>query len=287
MRLRACAAGLLLAALAGCWFARPSATSNWLDRLRPFGGPVGADVVVLEIALLETPIGDKYVNQELWTGTDEQFLAPELRSVQEENGLRVALVHGRAPNQLQSMLTSERYNHNPRQRRLRAGDATVIDVGAKRALCSFELRTDGRTQVHSLAEALCQLQVTPTLSKDDKVHLAFVPQAQHFDRQRLPTVSATSALPLQNHRVTDPYAALKFDVVISPNEYVILGTRFDKPKSLGFQFFIDADAQRPVQRLLAIRAIRPQAGNDTAPPGTAAGPASEKLSLASQAALGR
>lgn len=283
MRLRACAAGLLLAALAGCWFARPTTSSTWLDRLRPFGGMTGPDVVVLDIAMLEVPVGDTYVNQEMWTGTDEQFLPPELRTLQEENGLRVALIHGRPPDRLQNMLESERFNRNPRQRRLRAGDTTMIDVGSKREKCNFELKADGTTKTFQLEQALCQFQVVPTLAPDGKIHFQFVPQVQHYDKQRMPALSATSILPLQNHRVTDAHPALKFEVSLSPNEYVVLGTRFDKPKSLGFQFFVQPEGDRPVQRVLAIRSVR--ADGSSAP--AQAGKPDGKLSLASQASAVR
>lgn len=283
MRLRACVAGLLLAAVAGCWFARPSTTSTWLDRLRPFSGPAGPDVVILEIAILEVPVGDTYVNQEMWTGTDEQFLPPEIRSRQEENGLRVALVHGRPPDRLQSMLSQERHNRNARQRRLRGGNASVVDLGGKREQCSFELRTDDRTQAYHLNQALCQWQLTPTIEKNGKISFRFVPQVQYYDKDRLPSLSATSILPLQDHRVTDSLPAIKFDVAVTPNEWIIVGARFDKPKSLGFQFFIESEGDRPVQRLLILRATRADGGGSALQAGKPDGTENPKLSLASQA----
>jgi hypothetical protein len=286
MRMRACAVGLILACLSGCWFSRSTNTSTWLDRFRPLGGITGSDVVVLDHALLETPIGDTYINQELWTGTDEQFLSPEVRTLLEENGLRLALVHGRPPNQLQTMLGSERYNRNGRQRRLRTSDPTVLDIGSLRDQCAFDLKLDSSNRTEKLQSALCQLQLLPTFGRENKVHLQFTPQMQHHDADRMPTLSPTSSLPLHNHRVTDAYAALRFAVDMTPNEYLVIGARFDKPKSLGFQFFVQPTGDRPVQRLLVLRVARGGDGG-TALDADKKDRPSESPSLASQACLGR
>jgi hypothetical protein len=286
MRMRACAAGLLLATLAGCWFARPTMKSTWLDKLRPFHGMTGPDVVILEVSLLELPLGDRYVNQEMWTGADEQFLSPELRILQEENGFRVAMLHGRPPDRLQSMLGNERFNRNSRQRRLRSGDTTTLDIGTKLELCEFELTTDGGTQSLKLEQPFCQMQVHPVIENDNRIRISFAPQIQHYDNKRLPSISAASILPLQNHRVTDPYPALKFDVTLGSNEWVVVGARYDKPKSLGFQFFVQPEAEKPVQRLLVLRAARGDGGVSALPVSKPDSAASD-LSLASQAALGR
>jgi hypothetical protein len=53
-------------------------------------------------------------------------------------------------------------------------------------------------------------------------------------------------------------------VTLAPNEYVVVGARFDRPGSLGYQAFVRADESPPVQRLLVIRTSRtaPDAPDD-------------------------
>src|SRR5262249_4764803 len=102
--------GLLL--LAGCswpWFSRSPTPPAGTDPYCALGGPAGSDVVVMEVAVLEMNIGDKYLNEELWNTTIEQSLPPETRTILEENGLRAGLIAGQPPDFLQ-VITSERTN---------------------------------------------------------------------------------------------------------------------------------------------------------------------------------
>src|SRR5256885_10422325 len=41
------------------------------------------------------------------------------------------------------------------------------------------------------------------------------------------------ALALQGNKITDTYPALKWEVTLGLNEYVLVGARFDRPDSLG------------------------------------------------------
>jgi hypothetical protein len=65
---------------------------------------------------------------------------------------------------------------------------------------------------------------------------------------------------LQEQLPTESYAALGFEVTLAPNEYILVGGRFDKPETLGHQCFVRADETKPVQRLLVIRTSRPAPG---------------------------
>jgi hypothetical protein len=49
---------------------------------------------------------------------------------------------------------------------------------------------------------------------------------------------------------------LTWEVTLAAQEFVVVGTRFDQPGTLGHACFVDADVARPVQRLLVIRANR-------------------------------
>src|SRR5882724_6549743 len=110
---RACAgpgarlSGLLLALLTGC-FSVPSGQPNKLvESLKPSAGPRGADAIVLEVALLEQPLGDRYLNEGLWSAADEQAIDMDRKAALDDNGFRIGLVGGIPPAELLNLLTSE------------------------------------------------------------------------------------------------------------------------------------------------------------------------------------
>src|SRR5437868_5722274 len=99
---------LLLGLLVGCVTGPPRPRPGWLDRLRPGRdpGPAGPDAVRLFVAKLEVPVGDAYVNRDLWALTDEQVVALEHKAAVEDNGFRVGQIVGGLPRGLQELLDS-------------------------------------------------------------------------------------------------------------------------------------------------------------------------------------
>ncbi|HEV3142710.1 MAG TPA: hypothetical protein VGZ47_02380 [Gemmataceae bacterium] len=243
----------LILLLAGCWLPwfnqRPAAPST-SNVFRSLGGPAGSDVVVIEVAVLETTIGDQYINEDLWNTAIEQTLPAETRTMLEENGLRAGLMVGRPPEFLQ-ILTSERTNPNPRRLHRRIGDPAALNLGALRSESQFQIVSDGKTEDVSLPQAQCVLQIQAVPNIDRKLQLQFTPQVQHGERKPWSQLTATMGLAKCPVEI---YSALRWEMALDLNEYIVLGARLDHPKSLGCQFFLDHDEQHPVQRMLAIRA---------------------------------
>src|SRR5260370_28193886 len=90
----------------GCILEGP--TTGWLGRPRLLQGPTGSDVIQLDVAILEGPVGNRAFNHDLWTLADEQGIAPETQATLEENGLRVGQIGGLPPPPLQTPLSSAR-----------------------------------------------------------------------------------------------------------------------------------------------------------------------------------
>jgi hypothetical protein len=246
--------GLALLFVVGCLGPGGTVPDAPVTALKPVLGPQGADAVGLQVAVLEVPVGDRYVNGQLWATIDEQVVAPDRRSALDDNGFRVGVV-GPRPDKFDELLNSPRANPegNSRWIQLRAGHARVLPLGAPRSVCQFRLVTDGQHgTVTAFEKAQCGLQVTPTPTADG-VTLAFVPLVQHGTR------SPWSA-PLDGDDTPQPadrFPALGWEVTVAAKELVIVGTRFDKAGTLGHACLIDADAAKPVQRLLVIQAVRP------------------------------
>ena len=249
-------AALLIALAAGC--ATPTNSATVWERLRPFQGPTGPDVVQMDVALIELPVGDPYLNRELWTAVDEQALTLERKSVLEDNGLRVGLVGGIMPARLQALLTSDKTCANPRRHFFRAGTTTTLEIGPVHQVCRFYLTQDAEALPVELEQARCTFEVQPSLTRDGKTRLVFTPRIQHGERRQTFQPSADrTRWELLEQRSSETYTALAWDVTLAPNEFVVVGVRADCRDSLGHRFFVREDEPAPVQRLLVIRTNRP------------------------------
>src|SRR5262245_37007399 len=146
--------GLLSVLPMGCLTGQQVHKTAWLDRMPFFHKALeGDNLVVLYVALLEVPIGDRYINDELWGQVGEQVIALERKPVLEENGLRVAQVGGMIPTRLQGLLTSDRSCINPRRLLLHAGDTTTLSLGPALPVCQFELHQSSRDTAVDLQKA--------------------------------------------------------------------------------------------------------------------------------------
>jgi hypothetical protein len=243
--------------LPGCVTGRPSPDSL-AEHARPFQGVTGSDVVLLEVALLERPLGDAVIDRALWDLADEQVVTPERKAVLEDNGFRVGQVGGIPPTELQELLTTERSNPAPRRNWIHADNPTTLPLGPRLPQCRFELAQEGRRTPVSLEDVQCAVAVVPSLTPDGRTCLHCTPQVQHGRKQLAlqPADSHTSSI-LKVAQPTESYAQLAWEVTLAPNEYVLVGTCFNRRGTLGHQCFVRPDEARPVQRLLAIRTGRP------------------------------
>jgi len=256
--------GLLSCLLAGCMSVQPvRSTSAWLDRFLHPAGPTGPDAVQMDVALLECPLGDRYINRTLWMDADEQVIALENRAGLEDSGFRIGQIGGITPVGLQALLTSERTCANPRRIRTLAGKATKLVLGPELPVCSFQSQREGAASLLSLEQAQCTLEIVPTLTADGRTTLRIVPQVFHGETKLLPKPAADlSGWMLQEERASERFADLTWEVTLAPGEYLIVGGRFDRPQTLGHQCFLRGDERTPMQRLLVIRTARADKGVD-------------------------
>jgi hypothetical protein len=266
--------GLLGVLPAGCLSAKTAHTTAWLGRPPLAQTPTEDNLVVMHVALIEVPVGDRFINEELWKHVDEQVIALQHRPTVDENGLRIAQVGG----------------INPHRLLLHAGDTQVLQLGPEQPECQFELHQNGRDTHVSLEKAQCQLSVKPTLTRDGRTRLQFTPRIEHGDPIQRPRPtrdpSGVAAWVLTCERPMEIYGSLSWEVTLAPNEYIVVGARFEKPGTLGPACFIHRDPQAAVQRLLVLRTARSLDAVATASsePEEDAGPRAAPVAL--QAALG-
>jgi hypothetical protein len=252
--------GLLLGLLAGCATSQPLRPSTWLDRIRSGQTPLAPDGVIVDIVLLERPVGDRDLNQEVWNNTDEQVVPLERKGSLEESGFRVGHVIGMTPERLQTLLANDRCCVNRWRQILAADRSLTLAIGRVVPEFCFQMRQDGQPTLVALEQAQSHLVVVPSLTKDGRTTLQFTPQVQYGE-----TVPEFQAAPdrsgwlLNYKRRSHTYPALAWEVTVAPNEYLVIGANFDNPQSLGYRCFVQEDDQVAVQRLLVLRTSRSQA----------------------------
>lgn len=265
MRPQALIWGVLAGLLAGCATGSATHPASWFTRFRALQIPAGADVIQMEVVLLERPIGDSYINQEVWQLADEQVVPLEHKAILEENGFRVGQIGGVTPPGLQNLLTSERSNINPRRHYVRAGNPRLLALGPIAPLCQFQVQVEGQPAALALEQAACSLSVLPSLADRGQLRLQFTPEIEYGQKKfEAQPNEEKSGFILTPKRPTRSFADLGWEVTLAPNQYLIIGARADRFDTLGCQAFVRRDEAIPVQRLLVIRASPavPGATND-------------------------
>jgi hypothetical protein len=254
---QAVALALLAGPLAGCFPVAPQQSSS------PYGPPTfaspgGRDAVQLEVAVLERPVGDRFINRDLWELADEEANL-DRKVALESNGFRVCQIGGTPPARLLALLRSERSCANPRRLSLAAGKATPVVLGPVWPRCDFELHRGALAVPVELSQAQCQLQVVPA-PEDGKVNLSFTPVVKHGETSMRPCAVAQAdgsrRWELQTEQPCESYPWLNWELAVLPTEYVIVGTMLERPGTLGHRCFLETEGQSPVQRLLVLRAGR-------------------------------
>jgi hypothetical protein len=251
---------LLYIAVIGCTTVSPRSKSMF-GGLSPFRGPTGSDVVQLEWGLIERPVGDHYLNEDLWALANEQVIPLERKDELETNGLRIASIGGLLPAEFLELVRSERNNPSPQRKQVRSGHPTVLALGPIREKCSLAWQPGVYILEGFWPGFLCNAQlgiaVTPSLADDNKVHLSFTPQIEHGElKMSIRPTADGSGWTNTPQRITDKYGALSWDVTLAANDYLVVGCWFKSANCFGKEAFVRVDEPRPVQRLLVIRAAR-------------------------------
>lgn len=216
--------------------------------------------VLLDVALVERPRGDAFLEGELWELGNEQGVDLETKPLLEENGLRVGQIGGILPARLQALVTSPHSCPEP-TRRLRADaeQGTQVQVGGSRARLTFAVQQGADRRAVELANAVCFLDVTPTPDGERRVRLRFTPRVRHGKAAFQPRVARDPGGALrwdvEAREPVEEFPALSWELTVGPDEYVLIGPRLDRPDTLGAAYFLGQSERGPVQKLLVLRAV--------------------------------
>jgi hypothetical protein len=244
---------------------RPT-TSTVVRSLAPFASEDG---LVVESLLLERPVGDPFLDGDLWNHV-LPVGSPERRTLLTENGLRAGILTGSIPTAFQTLLDSPADTVDSQARTFNRRKDTVVPTAGPVDPCRFMLLKDlaGQPDRIELHHARGGIFIKPESTGDGRVRLYCEPQIQHGDRREWyrPTEDGTQ-LAKYDELPLERYPICSFEVTLGPDDYLIMGWSADQLESLGAVLFGVVAQQQPRQRVLVLRArpMRTPAVSDLKP----------------------
>jgi hypothetical protein len=222
--------------------------------------------VFLESVILERPIGDRFLDRDLWAET-LPVGGQEARVLLNENGLRAGVLAGNLPQRFQKLLESDTEALPGHGYTFAMRKEEVLPTSGPNDRCEFELLPDlaGKRATVALKQARCGILVRPEALPDGRVRIWCEPQIQHGERRELlrSSTDGTGFVKFEEIPLAR-YPMLAFDASLGRNEYLVIGWQADQADTLGAALFgVEANGQ-PRQRVLVIRAriVNPTAPSD-------------------------
>lgn len=209
----------------------------------------------LESLLLERPLGDSFLDDELW-----KFTLPvgsqEIRVLLAENGLRAGILTGQLPPRFQKLLEEEAAIVNPRGLTFGLRNEEVIPTAGPHDNCNFHWLSDlarERTPVR-FANARAGILVRPEAQPDNRVRLVCEPRIQHGEKREWFRPSSDTTEFVKHQEVPlARYPECAFETVLSREDYLLIGWSADQRETLGEVLFCVEANQVPYQRVLVLR----------------------------------
>jgi hypothetical protein len=254
MRLVACVAMLFAGVVGGC-----KKPLNPTDRLgvlttRSLVPLAGHEGLLIQSVLLERPVGDAFLDRDLWASTIPAG-EPETRALHAENGLRVGILSGNLPQRFQDMLDSETVS--PQEQSFNTRKEAVIPTAGPVDPCQFSLLDDlaGKPKTVELKQARCGILVRPQAAGGGRVRVWCEPQMQHGERREWyrPTEDGTGFAKFEEIPL-EKFAALAFEANLTRDDCLVIGWQADKSGTIGAAMFEVEAENRVRQRVLVIRA---------------------------------
>ncbi|WP_165069848.1 hypothetical protein [Paludisphaera rhizosphaerae] len=225
--------------------------------------------VTLRMAILSRPFRDPTINDTVWRSVDEQAVAPAERQALQANGVRIGRITGDLPRELEALLNAPPPNKvEPVTFLVPESTQELFTLAEPLDQVSLLLNLAGRVTGKDYSQASGFYRVTPEHHDAGSVALRLTPEVHHGQVQ-------TSYQPLQpgpgyspqefkiaNGQQQDALSDLTANLVVEPNQTVVLGCHPDQERSLG-AFLFTASGDQPdqrTQRMVLIWADRNQMG---------------------------
>jgi hypothetical protein len=223
--------------------------------VRSLAPAIPADSLVVESVLIERPLGDAFLDRELWAYT-MPIGTPENRTLLSENGINVGLLTGMPPTRFQELLATKADVVDPHLMTFNKRKETVIPTAGPTLDCKFDLLSDlaGKPEAFSLKQARCGILVRPQALDEGRVKVWCEPQIQHGDPEvRFRPSEDGTQLTKYEEVPTEKYPALGVEVILKADECLVVGCISERQDSLGTILFGVESNGNLRQRLVVIR----------------------------------
>jgi len=217
--------------------------------------PDGDAQIVMQTRLIERPAGDEYLTHGLWKETTDP-LPHELSVRLAANGLRVGVVSGPLPVELEKLAASDASVVNPMLRTFRAGRPKAVPVNGPLPNCAAAVRADlsGDPVAKAWPAADCGVIVTATPVPDGRLAVRVEFQIQYGERSfAYQPNSDGTAFDGRHQRTVEPFPTLAFDLHLRRGEVVLFGATAAPAGTLGQAFFYPGESDRLRQRVLLVQ----------------------------------
>jgi hypothetical protein len=215
----------------------------------------------LRVAVLSRPLNDDAINKTLWSVADEQVLTAQVRQTLESNGLRVGLVSGTLPPEVDAILHAPPpHKVEPSLVNIPSGDSTLFCACPGAPKVSLIVNRDGHPIGKDFTDAKGLIRVTASYDGSSGVALRFVPEIHHGPIQHRWTPDASTnpfsvpELMVKDGQQEDSLRELAATVSLQPGQLVVVGCEPDRSSSLGHFLLTEAEANsdRMFQKVLLI-----------------------------------
>ena len=241
----------------------------------------------LTLATLSRPLNDPALNEALWGAADEQAFAPEVRRALEANGLRIGLIAGHLPREVEDVLNAPPPDRvEPSHVQIYNGENTLYSVCPAIDRVALMLSQGDRVAGKDYTDAGGFLRLTAGHDGPNGVSLRIVPEVHHGPiRHGYVADASTSPFAVQQFvmrdgQQEDTLRELAASIAMGPGHVLAIGCRPDRALSLGHFLFTEreANSDRLAQKVLLIRARQAQSDPPTIQAGTSAEPSSRATS---------
>ncbi len=203
----------------------------------------------LSFANLSRPAKDPAINEILWQSADEQVVPAEMIRTLQANGLRVGVISGSLPVEIEKVLNPPPPGQkvDTVQIDLPEGDSTNVALSSAVEPVTLLLNREGKTFGKDYQDAKGFLRITATHDGAGGVKLKIVPLIQHGPRKKGFTAAPTGPFSPQEFIMKDgqaeePFRDISATVALKPGQVLAIGGRPEAGLSLGGFLFTQAES---------------------------------------------
>lgn len=222
----------------------------------------------LEYVILERPVGDPLLGDELWLEMVEIGLFdPAVRQSLNEHGVRVGVTSSSPPAALQKLLGEAQEiddGSSPGNASRRGGQMIVLPSGGQTEAqtsdvfekCVVNVEVGDQLESKTFENARGVFRVTASSKEEGWATFEFVPEIHHGSAQTRPVAGKAGWQHFETGQSVQKLYGQRFSLTLNEGDAAVITATGDDPARAGRIFFRTEADGIPVQRLLVVRLVR-------------------------------